>query len=166
MTALDATALLAAERWLRFHDLRAGPGFGAVTLWVDAAEPSEDMVPLGSGSARIDRIIGPVQAIEPGLDSLRYQVVFRDCVAWGWRDESYALPEEGEDTGTALRRYTVSHFLEYARRAGFSEGMTEHPMEHFSVVTLDAILDVLCPEAPEVTARLIRHDDDGHRQEP
>ena len=166
MSALDATALLEAERWLRFHDLRAGPGFGTVTLWVDAAEPSEDKVPLGSGSARIDRIIGPVQAIEPGPDSLRYKVVFRDCVVWGWRDESYALPEEGEDFSTALRRYAASRFLDYARRAGFAEGMTDHLMEHFSVVTLDAILDVLCPEPPEVTARLIGHDDDGHRQAP
>ncbi|MCC5984191.1 MAG: hypothetical protein JJU42_07490 [Rhodobacteraceae bacterium] len=158
MSTIDATALLAAERWLRFHDLHAGPGFGAVTLWVDAAEPSDTQSPLGSGSARIDRIIGPVHAIESGPDSLRYRIVFRDCVAWAWRDESYALPEDGEDTSTMLRRYARSAFLDYTRRTGFAESMTARPLEHFAVVTLDAILDVLCPDPPEVTARPVPQD--------
>ena len=158
MSTIDATALLAAERWLRFHDLRAGPGFGVVSLWVDAAEPAEAESPLGSGSARIDRIIGPVRVIESGPGSLRYRIVFRDCVAWCWRDESYALPEDGEDTSTMLRRYATSAFLDYTRRTGFAESMTEAPLEHFAVVTLDAILDVLCPEPPEVTARPVPQD--------
>ena len=153
MSSVDATALLAAERWLRFHDLRAGPGFGAVTLWVDAADPSDTETPLGSGSARIDRIIGPVRAIGSGPGCLRYRIVFRDCVAWAWRDESYALPEEGEDFSTMLRRYRSSRFLDYCRNAGFAESMVDRPLEHFAVVTLDAILDVLCPDPPEVTAR-------------
>ncbi len=158
MSTIDATALLAAERWLRFHDLRAGPGFGSVTLWVDAAEPAQTETPLGSGSDRIDRIIGPVHAIESGPGSLRYRVVFRDCVAWTWRDESYALPEESEDHSTMLRCYRSSRFLDYCRASGFAEGMTDRPLEHFAVVTLDAILDVLCPESPEVTARPVPQD--------
>ena len=161
MTALDATALLKTERRLRFHDLRAGPSFDAVTVWVDGAELSDRTQPAGTGNADVDRILGPVRVVQTTPGCLRYEITFADCIAYAWRNESYALPEPDEDFGTMLRRYQHSSFLDYVSAATFAADAALGPLQHVAVVTLDAILDVVCPNDPTVTATMLGPDDPG-----
>ena len=162
MISDDATNLLKAEQYLRFHDLCAGPSYDALTVQVDGAEVSDHEEPAGTGDAEVDRILGPVRAIETGPGCLRYTVVFADCVAYSWRDESYAVQEDEEDDSpTMLRHYTASAFLDYVRASTFAEEAAGFPLQHFALVTLDAVIDVVCAEPPEVTAEMLDPDDPG-----
>lgn len=161
MTDPDATPLLKAERYLRFHGLQAGPEFDAVTLWVDGAEVSDREEPAGTGSDEIDRILGPVRAIETGPGCLRYCITFHNCIAYAWRDETFALPERDEDFSTMMREKEASAFLDFVRASTRAEESFDGPLRHFCVATLDAILDVICPEEPAVTAEMLDPDDPG-----
>ncbi len=168
MIGTDATDLLSAERFLRFGGLAAGPEFDTVTLWVESAEISDggDGEADGSGSALIDSLIGIPKEIETGPGCLRYCIVFRDCVTYAWRDESFAMPEEDDDHASPLRRHERSAFLDYVGRATTAQDSLEAPVLHFSVYTLDAVLDVACPEPPEVSAEMIGPDDPGPKPGP
>ncbi len=161
MTETDATALLKAEKHLRFHDLRAGPEFDAVTLWVDGAALSDTAEHAGSGNAGIDRILGPMRRVEAGPGCLRYTVTFLDCAVYIWRNETYTRPEPDEDYSTMLRHYERSAFLDFTKTATCAADVVDDPLQHFAVVTLDAVLDVLCPQPPQVTARMLGPDDPG-----
>ncbi len=161
MIPKDATGLLQAERNLRFHDLRAGAEPGSVTLWVDGAEVLDSTTPAGTGNDDIDRILGPVHPVEVVPGSLRYTVRFHRCVLYAWRDDAYALPEHDEDFSRRLRLYERSAFLDFAARATFAADALTEPLQHFALVTLDAVLDVLCPDPPRITAIALEPDDPG-----
>jgi len=161
MIGPDATGLLCAERYLRFHDLEAGPSFDAVTLWVDGAEVSEREEMAGTGDPEVDRILGPMHAIETGAGCLRYEITFENCVAYGWRDESYVVPEADEDVSTMLRRYDRSAYLDYITASTFAADAAPFPLQHFALVTLDAVIDVVCADAPRVRAQMLGPDDPG-----
>ena len=157
----DATGLLNAEDNLLFHDLSAGPTCDALTVQVDGAQVSERETTAETGDAEIDRILGPVRVIEPGPGSLRYTVEFAPCVAYLWRDESFVIPEEDEDFSLKLRRYDSSAFLDFIRASTFAADAAGYPLDHFAIVTLDAVIDVICREAPRVTAHMLSPDDPG-----
>ncbi|MEM7723708.1 MAG: hypothetical protein AAF376_15250 [Pseudomonadota bacterium] len=157
----DATALLKAERHLRFHALRSGPDFAALTVEVDGAEVSDKTGPAGTGDPDVDRILGPVRSIETGPGCLRYSLVFDRCVAHAWRDESYAIPEPDEDFSTMLRHYDRSAFLDHVARTTFAADAAGFLLQHHAIVTLDAIVDVICAAAPQVTTRMLGPDDPG-----
>ncbi|MEJ6391416.1 hypothetical protein [Gymnodinialimonas ulvae] len=161
----DATGLLNAERYLGFHGLRAGPAYGhddtALSIEVDGADVSGREVAAGTGDDAIDRILGPVRAIETGPGSLRYTLRFDPCIAYTWRDESYVIPERDEDFTRKLRHYDQSAFLDYVTASTFAAEAAGYPLEHFAIVTLDAVIDVICRDAPQVTARMLDPDDPG-----
>jgi hypothetical protein len=161
----DATGLLNAERYLGFHGLQAGPAHGldegALSIQVDGADVSDREVAAGTGDAEIDRILGPVRAIETGPGSLRYTVRFTPCVAYAWRDESYVIPDRDEDFSLKLRHYDQSAFLDYIAASTFAADAAGYPLEHFALVTLDAVIDVICRDAPRITARMLDPDDPG-----
>ncbi|WP_138468386.1 hypothetical protein [Poseidonocella sp. HB161398] len=163
MIGTDATGLLSAERFLRFGGLAAGPEFDTVTLWVDSAEIAEGGDSGGSGSALIDSLIGIPKEIDTLPGCLRYSIVFRDCVTYAWRDEGFAMSDEDEDEdqSSPIRRHDSSAFLDYIARATDALDALEAPLLHFSVSTLDAVLDVACPAPPEVSAEMIGPDDPG-----
>ena len=163
MTALDATGLLKAERYLRFHDLATAPGYSDLTVWVDGAEPSETTGPAGTGYDAIDRALGPVRAVETGPGLLRYRVIFRDFVAFSVRNESFALPEEGEDLASPLRLYRRSRFLDFVQSSTFAEDALAAQVRHIGLVTLDQVVDVSVLDDPEITATEIGPDDPGQR---
>lgn len=161
MISDDATGLLKAERFLRFHDLQAGPAFDALTLWVDGAEVSDHEEAAGTGSAEIDRILGPVRTIETGPGCLRYRVVFHRCIAYAWRDETFALPEGDADGTATLCRHERSRFLDYVADATIAEETAGFALQHYALATLDAVIDVVCEDDPHVTAEMLGPDDPG-----
>ncbi|MBE3640080.1 hypothetical protein [Mangrovicoccus algicola] len=165
-----AADLLTAERFLRFGGLEAGPEYDTLTLWVVSAEIAEDEEGDGSGNPLFDRIIGTPKMIETGPGSLRYCIIFRDCLSYAWRDESYALEEDAfeesedrEDAGAPplLRRHDRSDFLEQVTRRTGAADVLDVPVMHFAVSTLDAVIDVACLGLPEVTAEMLGPDDPG-----
>lgn len=157
----DATGLLNAERYLLFHDLQAGPEFDGVILTVDAAEVTQTQTSAQTGDAEIDRILGPVRAIESAPGSLRYTICFAPCIAYTWRNESFVLPEKDEDFSLRLRRYGASSYLDFVRSSTFAEEAAGYPLEHFAVITLDAVIDIVCRDVPTVTAHMLDPDDPG-----
>jgi hypothetical protein len=163
MSQIDASGLLAAEEFLRFHDLRTAPGYSDLTVWVDGAERSDEPGTAETGNAGIDRMLGPVHRIDVVPGSLRYEVIFADFIAFQVRNESFVLPEPNEDFSTHLRRYEKSAFLDHVRATTMAEGLVDGPLMHIAVVTLDQVIDVATTVEPVITARVIGPDDPGKR---
>jgi hypothetical protein len=58
----------------------------------------------------------------------------------GYDDEAYS--------GTILRRYTRSHFLNHIAR---DTGGHSDPVQHFKLICLNHLIDVATYESPEIT---------------
>lgn len=159
----NAATELAAERYLRFHDLRTAPGYSDLTVWVDGAVAEPERASAETGNADIDRAIGPVRRITTNEGQRRYEVVFTNVLAFSVRMENFVIPEENEDFTTPLRRYQQSRFLEFIEAATFVRQMQSEPIQHIAVVTMDQVIDVAVTEDPEVNAKIIGPDDRGLR---
>ncbi|GAA4224271.1 hypothetical protein J4E08_00460 [Sagittula sp. NFXS13] len=157
---IDATEVLKAERNLLFHELRSGPSRDAVTLWVDGAEVAEQPIPDAVRRDNFAAIPGPIHTIDSEPGCLRYRLMFTRCVAYQWRDEAYAEPEPSDDTeDSPLRLYPQSRYRAQVEAASFAHQVYQDPFHHFAVLTLDAILDVICRQPPRVTARVLTEAD-------
>lgn len=157
----DATGLLNAESHLLFHNLVSGPDLERVTLRVEGAQTTDREIAAGTGDDRIDRIIGPVPDIQAGPGCLRYTLRFQPCITYAWRREHVVFPEQDEDGSLNLRHYERSAFRDYVAATTFAAEAAGYPLEHFAVVTRDAVIDVICREAPDVTAVMLDPDDPG-----
>lgn len=63
-------------------------------------------------------------------------------------DESFAAEKGGTYTGERFRIYTDSEYLQYYSKVTF--GLVELPIQHYSFVCADDIIDILSTEPPEM----------------
>ncbi|VVS92372.1 hypothetical protein [Desulfoluna spongiiphila] len=58
--------------------------------------------------------------------------------------------DAGTYTGTLLRTYKASPFLDYVRAETYAASTMKHPLHHFQIITEEAIIDVVTITPPQV----------------
>ncbi|VFQ43116.1 hypothetical protein [Desulfoluna butyratoxydans] len=58
--------------------------------------------------------------------------------------------DAGTYSGTLLRTYKASPFLDYVRAETYAASTMKHPLHHFQLITEEAIIDVVTITPPQV----------------
>jgi len=83
-----------------------------------------------------------------------YRLTFHEYAAYSITNESCTEWDDyGEWTGTTVRQYSRSRFLEYVKEATIAEGFFSGPLLHYELVCLDHIVDVVA-NAPPIVEKL------------
>jgi hypothetical protein len=96
--------------------------------------------------------LGEGRPIEITNESRSFEIKWDSYVAYAVRNESYWKEEDGElPLGDHLYRRYASAFERYVTETTFADDEYPGPLEHWSLDTLNHIVDVIGVDAPRVT---------------
>lgn len=96
--------------------------------------------------------LGEGRPIEISAESRSFELKWDSYVAYSVRNESYWKEEEGEPPlGDHLERRYGSAFQRYVSETTFADDEYPSPLEHWSLTTLNHIVDVISVGPPRVT---------------
>lgn len=134
-----------ACQFLYLKHLSKGPGEMDLRLTIVEARLQPQPEP-GTPRPRWTPPVMPIATLA-GYD--RFEVIFKDVLAYGVRDQGFALAEAGEAAQEGhLKAHQSSTFLAYIDESMLRTGMERDALVHFSVTCLAHVVDVACTEPP------------------
>jgi hypothetical protein len=82
-----------------------------------------------------------------------FEILWCSYVAYSVTNESYSAVDANDEqriSGRLFRQYSKSHFLEHISRSTVATNAYPGPLQHFSVVCLDHIFDIVSCETPQM----------------
>jgi hypothetical protein len=106
--------------------------------------PPEDIEILG-------KIISGSRPIESDESCRLFELIWPSYVAYTVRNESYTSWDESEEwEGNLFRLYSKSEFRDYVSRGTFATDDYPGPLQHWSLVCLRHVVDVIACVEPEM----------------
>jgi hypothetical protein len=130
-------------------------------FWIfltDLHEPEENSLRLAVAEAATiepnEKISGPTSLRAPitiTSDSRRFELVWKDYVAYSVRNESFAQPDKDcpSVTGVFLERKS-SAYLRFLEETTFATSVMQKPMRHWEINCLNHCIDVVSFGEPAV----------------
>jgi hypothetical protein len=144
-------------------------------FWIfltDLHEPEENSLRLAVAEAVIlepnEKISGPASLRAPitiTSDSRRFELVWKNYVAYSVRNESFAQPDKDcpSVTGVFLERKS-SAYLRFLEETTFATSVMQKPMRHWEINCLNHCIDVVSFGEP--TVREINTSEDSILAKP
>ncbi|MCK9688289.1 hypothetical protein [Scleromatobacter humisilvae] len=83
-----------------------------------------------------------------------FQLHWTTCVAYPVRNESFVSTDRDEEfQGRMLVKYSRSRYLDFVASATFADGDHPGPLQHWGLICLNHVVDVVSSEAPSVALR-------------
>ncbi len=153
-----ASARLDACRHIFLAKLETGP---SLDLRIDVLEGrvQEETVLIEIGDEAMEAFLKETHPIttREGYDAFR--IVFENYICFSVRDETYAIPEDGEDYSRRLRKHERSTFLDFVSKGTWASSTHPGPFVHYAVVCDDHVIDVACNSEPKIEHRVVMADD-------
>ncbi len=135
------------------------PEYLDLRVLVHEARVQPDPVPIDSGNSDVDRVFAGARPILTKPGYFAFTITFENYIAFGIRNEIYALPEKHEDFQKVLRTYDTSAFLDYVQKSTSATPNHPGPFTHYALICSDHVFDVICQDKPVVTHALITPED-------
>ena len=157
LNSMDAQSLAAREQmddceFLSLSSLEKVPFWGLRLVVEEMLQAPGPENPERYFAPELAARIRAERATRPRREPRRFEIVWRECVNYLVRNECYGrYPEPPEMfSGKLFRRFSWSYLLELTRKTSYA--WDDHPgpgpLQHFSVVCSDDIVDVIACVEP------------------
>lgn len=124
---------------------------GDLTIRVTEGKKASDPEKINIGGISL----GEGYRVNSGVNSVKFDIVFQNPVAWQVVDESYTSsdPVEEFERSGILSVLTASKYLDYINEShGFYRNIIG-PGKHYRIWTEDQVIDVISLKEPSVVAK-------------
>lgn len=96
------------------------------------------------------KIINKSYPIEVNEESIKFEIIFDDYIAYAVTNESFAVGKDEEFEGRLARVYSKSAFLDYIKQGTFATFDYPGPFKHYGFCCLNHIIDIVSEFPPSI----------------